>query len=243
MSIVVIAVVAIFVYVLVKYGRKNSKGYDPDIEGSVKLEILWIVIPVILCVLLAVPTVKTIFDEEKAPGPSQNTAEAVEPLTIEVTSVDWKWLFRYPEQGIETVNYAVIPEDVPINFELKAIGAINSFWVPQLGGQRYTMPGMKMNLWLQADHPGDYLGRSANFSGKGFTGMDFHILSKKQSGFNDWVKDVKKTEPPLTNKKYQKLLAPGNAGRMTFSSYPKKLDEQDSMSMDMKGGMEHDSKH
>ncbi|WKB35702.1 cytochrome ubiquinol oxidase subunit II [Terrilactibacillus sp. S3-3] len=146
-----------------------------------------------------------------------------------------KWLFRYPDQKIETVNYAVIPEGTPVKFVLHAHDAMNSFWVPELGGQMYTMPDMPMKLWLQADHPGNYLGRSANFSGEGFAGMEFHILAKSRSNFKSWVKDVKATKPALTTAKYKQLLKPNNVGTMTFSSYPKALDKENYTEMkDMK---------
>ncbi|TCP20865.1 cytochrome aa3 quinol oxidase subunit 2 [Scopulibacillus darangshiensis] len=249
MAIVVAGVLIIFIYVLVRYGRKNSKGYDPEDEGNAKLEALWTIIPIIIVILLAVPTVKTLYGLEGPPKPANATGKKVEPITIEVTSVDWKWLFRYPKQGIETVNYAVIPEDTPVKIKLKAIGAMNSFWVPELAGQQYTMPNMPMNMWIQADHPGDYLGRSANFSGKGFAHMSFHILAKKDANFDAWVKDVKANKPALTMEKYKKLLEPDIAGEMTFSSYPKVLDKKDAAmeqhmnNDDMEGGMNHDSGH
>ncbi len=253
MAIVVVAVLIIFVYVLVKFGRKNSTGYDPNDHGSIKLEALWVTIPIILCILIAVPTVNTLFNLEKEPVAQGKTADKT-PITIEVTSVDWKWLFRYPDQKIETVNYVVIPEDRPVNFKLHAIGAMNSFWVPELGGQQYTMPNMDMKLALMADHPGDFLGRSANFSGRGFTDMDFHVLAKTQGNYDKWISKVKNTASPLTMDKYNSLLKPSNVGRMTFSGYPKALEKKvnamhmstpnalnakdDNSSMKMDGGMD-----
>ena len=70
-------------------------------------------------------------------------------------SLDWKWLFIYPDQGIASVNQLTIPTATPISFELTSSGVMNSFFVPQLGSQIYTMPGMSTGLHLQADHPGD----------------------------------------------------------------------------------------
>ncbi|WKB35709.1 hypothetical protein QS257_20265 [Terrilactibacillus sp. S3-3] len=134
------------------------------------------------------------------------------------------------------MNYAAIPAGTPVKFVLHAHDAMNSFWVPQLGGQQYTMTDMPMKLWLQADHPGNYLGRSANYSGKGFAKMEFHILSKSKSDFNSWIKNVKATEPALTTAKYNQLLKPNNVGTMTFSSYPKALDKDNNAEMkNMKG--------
>ncbi|WP_168188854.1 cytochrome aa3 quinol oxidase subunit II [Thermoflavimicrobium daqui] len=216
MSIIFVAVVGIFVFVLVKYReRPDNLDYEPpEQEGSRWLEIIWTVIPVIIVIALAIPTTKTTFELERSPSPEQK------PMKIEVTSVDWKWIFRYPEQGIETVNYIKIPANVPIDFELNAVGAMNSFWVPELGGQEYTMPGMTMHLWLEADKPGTYLGRSSNFSGKGFTHMTFRVISQEKEDFNKWISHVKKTAPEQTESDYLKLMKPGNVPEMTYSSYP-----------------------
>ena len=143
-----------------------------------------------------------------------------QPLKIEVTSMDWKWLFQYPDQKIATVNYVEIPTNRPVEFLLTADGPMNSFWVPELGGQEYTMPGMVMGLWLQADKPGDYYGHGANFTGAGFAGMQFRVIAKSQGDFNSWVADVANNAPDLTQAGYDKLAKPGSAGELSFSSYP-----------------------
>src|ERR1700683_3040643 len=99
----------------------------------------------------------------------------VRPITIQVVSLDWKWLFIYPELGIASVNQLTIPVDTPVSFELTSSGVMNSFFVPQLGSQIYTMAGMATHLQLQADDPGKYPGLSAQFSGDGFADMRFTV--------------------------------------------------------------------
>ncbi|RYL95199.1 cytochrome aa3 quinol oxidase subunit II [Sporolactobacillus sp. THM7-4] len=227
MSLVLAVVLIIFIYVLVRFGRKNSKDYNPNDTGNRKLEIVWMLIPVLICVALAVPTLKVLFSMDQPP---KATAEAPrnfagKTLTIDVTSVQWKWLFRYPEQNIETVNYVVIPKGVPVKFRLHAYDAMNAFWVPELGGQQYTMTDMPMQLWLQADKPGNYLGRSSNYSGKGFAKMDFHVLAKSSNDFDSWISDIKSNSPALTMTKYRELLKPNNVKPMAFSSYPKEIEK------------------
>jgi len=216
MAIVVLIVFVLFAFMLVKYRARpgNENITPPEIEGNTKLEMIWTVIPILIVVALAIPTVRTTFALEKPPV----TKSYTKPIVIDVTSADWKWIFSYPEQGIETVNYVDIPAGVPIQFELTAIGPMNSFWVPELGGQEYSMPGMSSGLWLEADHSGDYLGRSANFSGAGFAHMTFHVISKPQADFNAWVSHVKQTAPKLTSVDYEKLLKPGLTSRETYSS-------------------------
>jgi cytochrome aa3-600 menaquinol oxidase subunit II len=221
MLIIVLAVFGIFAYVIIKYRAKpENKGYEPpDQEGSKLLETVWTLIPIVVVIALAVPTVKATYGLEKQPSSDKP------PITIKVTSADWKWIFRYPKEGIETVNYVIIPADTPVNFEMDAVGPMNSFWVPSLGGQEYTMPGMVMHLWLQADQPGVYQGRSANFSGKYFTHMTFDVIAKSPADYDKWVQQVKKTAPKQTEEQYLQLLERGLAKKMTFSSYPKIADQ------------------
>lgn len=215
MFLVVLAVFILFFYILMKYRAKpeNADYEPPEISGSKKLETIWTVIPVLVVIALAIPTVSSTY---RLQNPPSNVSKS--PLVINVTSVDWKWMFSYPGQGIETVNYVVIPAGQPVKFEQNAIGPMNSFWVPQLGGMEMTMPGRRLGLWLQANKQGDYLGRSANFSGKGFAHMTFHVISKSPTDFNKWVQQVKTSSPPLTKAKYKILLKPGTVGRETYST-------------------------
>jgi cytochrome o ubiquinol oxidase subunit II len=117
------------------------------------------------------------------------------PLEIEVVSLDWKWLFIYPDLGVATVNQLTIPVGVPLHFRLTSAGVMNSFFVPQLGGQMYTMAGMTSQLNLQADRPGSYAGLSAQFSGEGFADMHFNVSAISVSGFDQWVVEAKRSMP------------------------------------------------
>src|SRR6202050_5528337 len=108
-------------------------------------------------------------------SPRKPIASTVKPLRVQVASLDWKWLFIYPEQGIATVNRLTIPVGTPISLELTSSGVMNSFFVPQLGSQIYTMAGRATRLQLQADHGGTYRGLSAQFSGDGFADMRFTV--------------------------------------------------------------------
>ncbi|MBB5324081.1 cytochrome aa3-600 menaquinol oxidase subunit 2 [Anoxybacillus tepidamans] len=214
MLFIIVVVFVLFAVVLIRYREKPERAdYEPpEEEGNTLLEIIWTVIPIIIVTALAIPTVKATFALEKP------VKKEVKPLTIQVTAANWKWIFSYPEQNIETVNYVNIPEDVPVKFQLTSVGPINSFWVPQLGGQKYAMDGMNTELILQADEPGSYMGRSANFSGKEFAHMEFEVLAQTKDDFAKWVKEVQQTAPKLSKKKYETILQPGIVGRMTFSN-------------------------
>lgn len=216
MLLVVVVVFGLFGYIVWKYReRPENKDYEPPEEhGSTLLEVIWTAIPILIVVALTIPTVTTLYDLEKVPkGYEEKT-----PITIHVTSADWKWIFSYPEQGIETVNYVNIPEDTPVLFKLTSASTMQSFWVPALGGQKYTMGKMQTQLYLVADHAGSYLGRNTNFNGRGYAEMEFEVLAQTQEDFDQWVKDVEHTAPKLTEDKYGELLKPTHLGRLTFSN-------------------------
>ncbi|WP_270180645.1 cytochrome aa3 quinol oxidase subunit II [Alkalihalobacillus sp. CinArs1] len=215
MLFIVVVVFVLFTVILVKYReRKSGPEYEPpEIEGNVFLEIVWTVIPIIILIALAIPTVKTIYALEEPP---EATAHK-EPVVIHATSVDWKWVFSYPEEDIETVNYIHIPEDRPILFKLASADSMGSFWIPSLGGQEYTMSGMMTELYLQADEPGEYRGRNSNFTGEGFTEQVFTVTAQTEEEYAEWV-DEAQDAPELTQEKYNELMLKGHAEEMTFSS-------------------------
>ncbi|MGD8192323.1 ubiquinol oxidase subunit II [Brevibacillus ginsengisoli] len=218
-AIVVIPVLALLVYIVWRYRDKpgNTAPYQPNWHDSKTLEIIWWGIPIVIIGVLGYFTVRDTFALTKPPV-SDN-----KPITIQVTSLDWKWLFQYPDQKVASVNYVEIPAGVPVQFVLTSDAPMNSFWVPQLGGQEYTMPGMAMRLWLQADKPGEYFGSGANFTGAGFAHMQFKVVAKPQAEFEKWVDDVKKSSPALTKEGYADLVKPGTSEVQTFSSFPEGL--------------------
>ena len=216
MAAVVLTVYVLFIVILYKYrASKAPKDYEPPhIEGSKALEIIWTVIPIIIVAILAVVTVKTTYEVEGKP----KGYEDQEPLVIYASSSNWKWHFSYPEQGIETVNYVNIPIDRVVEFRLYSYGPITSFWIPQLGGQKYAMSDMVTKLNFVADTPASMMGRNANFSGEGYAHMDFEALSMTQDDFEEWVSDVKANEEKLTEKKFEELLDTAHVGRQSYSS-------------------------
>ncbi|MCY7967006.1 cytochrome aa3 quinol oxidase subunit II [Bacillus haynesii] len=216
MLFIVAVVFVLFTVMIVKYReRKDRKSpYSPEVEGNTFLEIVWTVVPILIVIALSVPTVQTIYSLEEAPKASKDK----EPLVVYATSVDWKWVFSYPEQDIETVNYLNIPTDRPILFKISSADSMASLWIPQLGGQKYAMSGMEMEQYLQADHEGTYKGRNANFTGEGFAEQQFNVNAVSENKFNDWVKKTQKEAPKLTKNQYDELMLPQHADEMTFSS-------------------------
>ncbi|AEB26014.1 quinol oxidase subunit 2 [Bacillus subtilis] len=217
MLFIVGVVFVLFTIILVKYRDrkgKDSGNYKPDMHGNTFLEVVWTVIPILIVIALSVPTVQTIYSLEKAPEATKDK----EPLVVYATSVDWKWVFSYPEQDIETVNYLNIPVDRPVLFKISSADSMASLWIPQLGGQKYAMAGMLMDQYLQADKVGTYEGRNANFTGEHFADQKFNVKAVTQKDFNNWVKKAQSDSPKLTKEKYDELMLPENVGKLTFSS-------------------------
>lgn len=215
MSGIVIIVFAILIYVLIKYRASNlPEDYEPPhMEGNFWVELICVGVPIIIVAFFSFVSVKSNYIVESAPV----GYEEQEPLVIYASSSNWKWHFSYPEQDIETVNYLYIPTDRPIEFKLYSYGPITSFWIPQLGGQKYAMADMVTTLHLAADEIGEYMGRNANFSGKGFAENSFNVTAMTADDFDDWVEEVKETAAPLTEKKFDEILEPGHLGQMTFT--------------------------
>ncbi|OXS54905.1 cytochrome aa3 quinol oxidase subunit II [Cohnella sp. CIP 111063] len=217
MLAILIVVYALFTFIVTKYrDRKNfdKNEYKPDMHGSTKLEIIWTLIPIIIVTALSIPNAKALYELKKPP---KSTADK-EPIVIHATAVDWKWIFSYPDNNIETVNYVNVPEDYPILFKVTAADSMASFWIPQLGGQIYGMPGMVNELYLQADDPGVYKGRNSNFTGVGMTNQIFRFVALAEEDYQDWLKKTKKNAPELDVGTYEKLMLPETVGEMTFSS-------------------------
>ncbi|KEO84138.1 ubiquinol oxidase subunit II [Tumebacillus flagellatus] len=219
-AVIVIPVLALLIFIVYRYRNKpgNKAKYMPEWEDNKVLEYVWWGIPILIIGILGYQTAKTTFVLTEPP------VKDVKPITIQVTSLNWKWLFQYPDQKVATVNYVEIPAGVPVQFVLTADAPINSFWVPQLGGQEYAMPGMAMRLWLQADKPGTYYGSGANFTGEGFQHMKFEVVAKPQAEFDEWAKGIKQKAPALTMQGYEDLQKPGVLDNVQeFSSYPEGL--------------------
>jgi cytochrome o ubiquinol oxidase subunit II len=181
--------------------------YLPNFEYSGRIEMLVWSIP--LMTVLLVGTVAWIGAYDLDP-PKPITSPA-KPLKVQVVSLDWKWLFIYPEEGVASVNQLTIPVGTPVSFELTSSGVMNSFFVPQLAGQIYTMAGMVTHLNLQADYSGTYRGMSANFSGDGFADMHFNVDAVPPEKFANWVASTRSAGPILDAQAYADLVKPSKA--------------------------------
>jgi cytochrome o ubiquinol oxidase subunit II len=143
--------------------------------------------------------------------PAQPLDPQAKPLDIQVVSLDWKWLFIYPQQGIASINRLVVPAGVPLRLRLTSASVWNVFWVPQLGSMLYCMYGMAGTLNLEASHPGVYYGESAMISGDGFASMHFDTVAVPMQQFGAWVEQARSKGPTLDDTSYRTLLHPSES--------------------------------
>lgn len=203
MFVVVIPVFVMAFAIGWRYRANNAKAkYAPEWEQHAIAEAIWWALPFLIIVILSVVTWRATKDLD----PFKPIASKEEPMTIQVVALQWKWLFLYPKQKIATVNFVAFPQNRPITFEITADAPMNSFWVPELGGQIFAMPGMKTELNLIAEEPGEFFGTSANISGEGFSGMTFVAKATTQDTFDRWVKEAQRN-PSLS---YDELMAPSS---------------------------------
>lgn len=207
MLIVVIPAVFMAIAFAWKYRASNTNAkYSPNWSHSNKVEAVVWAVPILIIVFLGVLTWKSTHSLE----PSKPIASDFKPVEIDVVALDWKWLFIYPEQGVATINEIAFPANTPIHFNITSNTVMNSFFIPTLGSQIYAMAGMTTQLNLIANQSGTFDGISANYSGRGFSGMKFKaIATNTNAEFQQWVNKVKTSPNTLsTMAQFEQLAVP-----------------------------------
>jgi cytochrome o ubiquinol oxidase subunit 2 len=200
---------------------RASRGTDESYEQRIEF-VTWS-IPALTVILLG----GVIWISSHQLDPRARILGESAPLHVDVVALDWKWLFIYPDQGVAAVNQLVIPAGTPVEFRLTSATVMNSFFVPQLGSQIYTMGGMTTHLNLLADQSGEFPGFSANFSGDGFSEMRFVVKSVPAADFNAWLEQVRGSGSALDDAGYAELTKPSKAvPPTTYRSVQPKLFER-----------------
>jgi cytochrome o ubiquinol oxidase subunit 2 len=213
LSLVVILPVFILTWHIVRTyrvdGKKDSKKplYQPEWDHSHRLETLWWAIPSAIILVLSVVTWNTSHSLDPY-KPIPTSSSSATPINVEVIALEWNWLFLYPDHGVATLNHLEIPAGTPVNFRITADAPMNSFWIPQLGGQVYAMSGMSSQLHLMANAPGTFRGSSANLSGEGYADMNFPVRSMSQGDFRAWLVSAQASGSRLTGKAYDSVRQP-----------------------------------
>ncbi len=220
MLIVVIPVFILAFTIAWRYRAGNTKAtYTPDWENSPMEELIWWAIPFEIILVLGALTWSSTHDLD----PYKPLTATSTSMVVQVVALDWKWLFIYPELGIATVNEVDFPAGVPVEFQITADAPMNSFWIPQLGGQIYAMTGMVTMLHLVADEPGVFNGYSANYSGEGFADMKFAAKARTPDDFAAWVVEVRRTQHALDADAYAQLRQPGTSTVQIYTPASKDL--------------------
>ncbi len=214
MLIVIVPVFILTALFAWKYRASNREAdYDPEWHHSTTLEIvIWTIPLMIIIVLSGITFVATHRLDPYAPisriSEDQPVPENVETLVIEAVSLDWKWLFLYPQYGVAAVNELAAPVDRPIRFKITSGSVMNSFFIPALAGQIYAMAGMETKLHAVINEPGVYDGYSANYSGHGFSQMRFDFHAVDEAGFDDWLDQLRARGAALGDRTYLELEKP-----------------------------------
>ena len=178
-----------------------ARAPPPEFVYSGRIELLVWSIPLLAIMFLG----GVIWIGSHRLDPYRPLASSARPLQVQVVSLDWKWLFIYPDEGIASVNRLVVPTGVPVHFRLTSATVMNSFFVPRLGSMIATMNGMVTQLHLQADQPGDYFGESTQFSGDGFSDMTFTVRAVPSDRYAQWVRDTQTNGDVLDRGAYEAL--------------------------------------
>lgn len=209
LAIVVPTIGATFAFAWWFRASNRRAEYRPNWAFSGRIELIVWAVPALVVMFLG----GIAWFGSQALDPYRPLPAPQRPLEIEVVSLDWKWLFIYPGESIASVNQLVIPVGRPVHFRLTSAGVMNSFFVPQLGSQIYTMANMTSQLNLQADRPGTYRGLSAQFSGPGFADMEFAVRAADPADYDRWIAQAKASPAALDEASYRALARPSRTVR------------------------------
>ncbi len=213
-------VMAAVVFIAHKYRAGKGTGqYDKHFHHSTQLELLIWSAPLLIIIWLGALTwVSTHKLDPYRPLDAEATGVSKDEkvLNVQVVSMDWKWLFFYPEYGIAVVNEAAAPVDRPIRFDLTSTEVMNAFYVPAVAGMIYTMPSMETQLHAVVNKEGDFLGQSSHYSGAGFSQMKFRFYGLSDGDFDAWIEKVRSEGQPLTREEYLDLELPSIADPVRY---------------------------
>lgn len=214
MLAIIVPTILLAFYMAWRYRASNDKAeYLPYWSYSGRIEAVVWSIPILTIMFIG----GVIWIGSYRLDPFRPLPSKVPPLEVQVVSLDWKWLFIYPQQGIATVNQLVVPAGVPVRFSITSASVFNVFFVPRMGSMIYAMPGMVSQVNLQADRPAILLGQSAHFSGDGFSDMQFQVRSVAPAEFTAWEQGVRSGGPKLDAAAYAGLAR--QSQRVAASSY------------------------
>lgn len=177
--VVFVVVEGLLVYVIFSFRERDGDERPEPVHGNALLEIGWTLAPAIILVLIAIPTIQTIWEVDRPPEG--------DPLHVEVVAHQWWWEFEYPDLGVQTANELRVPVGRTVQLTLSSADVIHSFWVPRIGGKRDMIPGKETMLWFTVDSAGTYPGQCAEFCGMSHALMKMELVAEDSADFQAWV--------------------------------------------------------
>ena len=230
MLLIIVPVLILIVVFAWRYRKGQGGTYDPDFDHSTSLELVIWSAPLLIIIALGALTWSSthLLDpfrplDRIAAGQEAKAPEG-ELLRVQVVSMDWKWLFIYPDQGIATVNELVLPVNRQVRFDITSTNMMNTFYAPTLAGMIYAMPGMQSQLHAVLNRKGNFSGMSANYSGAGFSDMKFRLHGVDDAGFADYVAKARGSGRLLDLDTYRRLEKPSEkVAAIRFAGVPADL--------------------
>jgi len=192
MIVVFIVVMVIYVIALVRFRKKKGqKDFIPkQVEGNHTLETIWTVIPIILVLVIAVPTVIATFD-------LADESNASEHINIDVTGNQYWWHFSYAGDEIVTSQDLYIPTGEKVYLNMQSSDVIHSFWVPSISGKMDVNPENVNTMYIEAHEEGVYWGKCAELCGPSHSLMDFKVVAVSPEEYEQWVSDMQSVDPEV----------------------------------------------
>jgi cytochrome c oxidase subunit 2 len=203
--IVFIVVEGTLVFVLLRYRHRDGAPRPPQTHGHTVLEITWTLAPALILMLIAVPTVRTIF---ATAGDAPAGA-----LRVEVIGHQWWWEYRYPDLGLVTANELHLPVGKPVAVAITSADVIHSWWTPALGGKRDAIPNHVNHLAFTPDSVGMYQGQCVEFCGASHANMRLRTIVEPDSVFLAWVADQRSAAAAPAKG------SPAEQGQQAFTRY------------------------
>jgi cytochrome o ubiquinol oxidase subunit II len=209
MVLIILPIFFMIVLFLWRYRKSRNAAYDPNWSHSIGLELLMWGVPFVVVVVLGYYSYQSaMLVNPYAPAVLAKSAEANAPLQVDVVTTDWQWVFIYPQQGIATIDDLVVPQGRVVDLRLTSASVVNDFFIPQVAPMIDVMPGMRTKDAFQVNRAGNYEGYSADFSGEGFSWMQFSTRIVTPSDFEAWVTQTQASPNKLDYAQFRQLARP-----------------------------------
>jgi cytochrome o ubiquinol oxidase subunit 2 len=212
MLLIIIPTFILTMLFALRYRKSRAAHYDPSFSHSLSLELAMWGIPLVIVVILTFCTYASVFavnpaDPLTLDNPHDANALAA-PLDVDVITTDWQWIFVYPAAHIATIDDLVVPAGRTVRLQLTSATVTNDFYIPAVAPMIDVMPGMRTQDAFRVNRPGTYEGFSADFSGAGFSWMQFSTRILTPDDFSAWLKQTQTAPDHLDMARFMQIAQP-----------------------------------